>query len=395
MPRIPLFQTRIALIQAFLRRYRYDGILLNRVDNYAMATGGRLNGVNMFSDIGANALFVTRDGQPYYVGNNIEAPRQLEEELAGQNCGVIDFLWCEGSPAEAAARRFSGAVVSDDGALGKNVHADLAPLRATLTLEELEKYRALGKRAATAMTAALDAIEPGWTEGDVAARLTAEIAKQRCSAPVVLVAADDRLPRYRHPTPRVAPLLGDPASERPIQRYVMAVAGVQAEGLVCSITRFKRIGDLPPGIADAHARICGVDAAFQEATRIGRSLGDVFADGCRAYEALGFTRDEWRNHHQGGATGYGARTCKGAPGETFPVLDPSWRSELREILGADIPLGAVFAWNPSGPGVKSEDTFILDPDGKQEIVTQTPDLPQVDLARVIGRETSVIKSGIA
>jgi len=38
-----LFTVRRALLQAFLRENGYGGILLNRVDNFAMATGGKRN----------------------------------------------------------------------------------------------------------------------------------------------------------------------------------------------------------------------------------------------------------------------------------------------------------------------------------------------------------------
>jgi hypothetical protein len=38
-----LFPIRVALIKAFLNENNYEGILLSRVDDFAMATGGRRN----------------------------------------------------------------------------------------------------------------------------------------------------------------------------------------------------------------------------------------------------------------------------------------------------------------------------------------------------------------
>ena len=67
---------------------------------------------------------------------------------------------------------------------------------------------------------------------------------------------------------------------------------------------------------------------------------------------------------------------------------------VRDIAGIDVEFGHAFAWNPSAVGVKSEDTFLLLPDGGKEIVTRTPGLPEVDLALVLGRPTDVVKSGI-
>lgn len=389
-----LFQVRIALIRAFLNRHGYDGLLLSRADNFAMATGGKRNYIYTYSDIGANALFVTKIGEVFFVGDNIEATRQMAEELGSLRCGQIDYLWFEDTPAGAIRKRFSGHFASDDGSLGQNVNAMLAPLRAHLTLAELEKYRKLGARAAGAMTATLDTIQAGVTEADIAATLIAEGEKRQCHVPVFLVAADKRIARFRHPLPTRRPLLDGGMHERPVLGYVMVVGCFLCEGLVASITRFKQVGPIPSGIPEAYARVCGVDALMQEATRPGQTLGDVFGACQKAYSDMGFNPDEWHNHHQGGAAGYAGRTCKGSPGEPFKIIDPSWSDEVGEILGDKVDFGMAFAWNPSAPGVKSEDTFILMPDGTKEIVTATPSLPSVDLAPVLGRDTSVVKSAI-
>ena len=319
----------------------------------------------------------------------------MAEELGPLGCEILSYLWFESSAAEAVRRAFPGTFVSDDGSLGENVHARLAVLQALLTETELEKYRRLGRLAAEAMTATLDSITPGMPEADIAAALHAEGARRRCRMPVVLVAADERIARFRHPLPTEAPLLGGSLAERRVEGYVMLVGCFLREGLVVSMTRFKQVGPLPAGIADAFRRVCGVDALMQEATQPGKTLGDVFAVCRQAYKTLGFPENEWHNHHQGGATGYAGRTCKGAPGESFPVLDAHWPRKAAEILGFQPAFGAAFAWNPSGVGVKSEDTFLLLPDGTREIVTRTPSLPTVDLEAVLGRTSEAIKSDIA
>lgn len=390
-----LFRVRIALIEAFLRENNYDGVLLSRVDNFAMATGGKRNYVYVASDLGACSLFVTKAGEAYFVGNNIEETRVMAEELAGLDCGIRRFLWFEDSPAEVVRREFGGTLVSDDGSLGANVHDGLTYLRALLTLDELEKYRRLGRLAAEAMEATVAATHAGQAEADVAATLVAEGAKRRCIVPVALIAADERIARHRHPLPTEQPLLAPDSGETRLDGYVMIVGCFLKEGLVASMTRFKQIGDLPEGIADAYARVAGVDAVMQEASEPGETLGEVFAACQQAYADLGFPADEWHNHHQGGTAGYAGRTCKAAPGEAFPILDARWAGLVRDIAGIDVQFGHAFAWNPSAVGVKSEDTFLLLPDGGKEIVTRTPGLPEVDLAAVLGRPTDVVKSGIA
>jgi len=390
-----LFRVRIALVQAFLHENGYDGILLSRVDNFAMATGGKRNYVNFASDMGANSLFVTRDGDAYFAGNTIEEPRVMGEELQALGCESKNFLWFEDDAASVVKNAFSGTLVSDDGSLGANVNEVLAYLRALLAPGELAKYRKLGALAAESMLATLAVVEAGMSEADIAATLIAEGAKRRCMVPVALIAADERIAQFRHPLPTTGPLTQGSLKEKTVHGYVMVVGCFFREGLVTSITRFKQVGDVPANIHDAYRRVCGVDAVMQEASEPGKTLGEVF-DTCRAaYRDLGFPENEWHNHHQGGTTGYSARTAKGAPGEPFPIVDEAWSRRVKEIAGLEVSFGHAFAWNPSGVGVKSEDTFILTADGKKEIVTATPSLPAVDLDSVLGRHTAVVKSAMA
>ena len=390
-----LFRIRVALVQAFLRENKYDGILLTRTNNFAMATGGKRNYIYMFSDEGSNSLFVTKDGHVYFVGSTIEEPRVMEEELGVLGCEAKGFLWFDTNAAECVRKEFSGVLVSDDGSLGEDVNGKLSVLRSLLTTDELEKYRRLGKVAAEAMSATLEATKAGQPEADVAAKLIAEGVKRRCQVPVALVAADERIAKFRHPLPTEGLLIPGSLQERTLRGYVMVVGCFLKEGLVASITRFKKVGDIDASIPGAFARICAVDALMQEASVGGKTLGDVFAVCQKAYADYGFPVNEWHNHHQGGATGYAGRTCKGSPGSPFPILDSVWAPRVKAIAGVDVQFGNAFAWNPSGVGVKSEDTFILLPDGTQEIVTATPHLPQVDLAAVLGRKTSVTKTGIS
>ncbi|MGI6461486.1 MAG: M24 family metallopeptidase [Candidatus Hydrogenedentales bacterium] len=392
---LELFRVRIGLLQVFLKERQYDGVLLSRTDNFAMATAGKRNYVSLCSDLGASSLYVTQAGEVYFVGNNIEETRVIAEELRASGCEIRKFMWFEDAASALVQREFSGTLVSDDGSLGKNVNGEMAYIRSLLTPNELEKYRHLGKLAAETITTAVEQTEVGMVEADIAAILIGEGAKRRCQVPIALIAADRRATKFRHPLPTVAPLLPEGMRELQVRGYVMIILSLLKEGLVVSATRFKRVGDLPERIPSAYDRICGVDALIYEATEPGKTLGQVFADCQQAYNAMDFAPTEWHNHHQGGTTGYAGRTCKAAPNEPFLIFDSSWESKVRDITGIDVAFGQAFAWNPSAPGVKSEDTFLLLPDGTKEVITRTPALPRVDLTAVLGRKTDVVKSGIA
>jgi Xaa-Pro aminopeptidase len=385
-----LFRTRIALVQCFLQKHDYDAILLNRADNFAMATGGKRNFVPRFTDMGAAGLLVTRKGATHFIGNNIETTRLRDEELADWVDSYETFPWHDGDPAEALKRTTSGTVVSDDGSVGKNVNGDLALLRALLTPREFDKYRELGRRAAEAMTAAAQQVSRGMLEADVAASLHAEAARRHLGLSVCLIAADDRIARYRHPLPTVPPLLGGPAHA--VNRYVMIVGGFVSEGLVVSMTRFVAVEEMDPAVIDAMNRIASVDTILAMETRPGRNLGDLFNVACEAYPRCGFGPEEWQNHHQGGPTGYAGRTSKATPGHAFPCLDEHYTRALAELLGEDISMGVAYAWNPSAPGVKSEDTMLLHPDGTIEVVTETPAFPCALLDDIDGVPTGFRKA---
>jgi antitoxin VapB len=112
-----------------------------------------------------------------------------------------------------------------------------------------------------------------------------------------------------------------------------------------AVTRFA---ELRPPDADLSARMAAaeqVHAAMIEATRSGRTLGDVFAAAQAAYADAGHA-DEWRLHHQGGIIGYQGRERIAVPGD--PTV---------------IRAGMAFAWNPSVAGAKAEETVLLADDG--------------------------------
>ncbi|MCF6286163.1 MAG: hypothetical protein L3K26_13375 [Candidatus Hydrogenedentes bacterium] len=387
----PTLQSRLTLLQALLKNNGWNGILLNRIDNFAMLTGGARNYVSTQADLGACGIFAQDDGTVHYAGNSIEATRVMDEELPSPPFHAAPFLWCEESPASWCRANFDGVLVSDDGSLGENVDTDLAPLRSVLLPQECDAYRQLGTLAAEAVESTLRSITPGMAEYEISARLVYEGQRRGCQVPVSLVAADERITRYRHPLPTL------PASphENHVHKYVMVVVGMIRDGLSVSLTRFKQVATIPSDITDAYRRICAVDARMQEATRPEQTLGGVFAACQQAYVKFGFDKYEWHNHHQGGSTGYAGRTCKGVPGSAFPCMDTDWAATARECLGQDVALSSAFAWNPSAPGVKSEDTFLLHKDGSREIITQTPNLPRIDLSNLREDISDVVKSAMA
>jgi Xaa-Pro aminopeptidase len=211
---------------------------------------------------------------------------------------------------------------------------------------ELARYRALCREVGEALTDAALGADPGDTERSVAARLAGDLVARGIDPLVTLVAGRARL-GHRHPLPTDSPL-GD--------RAMLVVCG-RRHGLIANATRWVRFAPADPAETDAARRILRVEAAFLDATVPGVTLGEVFAAGIAAYAANGFSTDEWRRHHQGGAAGYAGRDPRAMPG-IADVLQPR----------------QAFAWNPTAPGAKVEDTVLVGPDGI-EVLTLDPRWP--------------------
>jgi Xaa-Pro aminopeptidase len=339
-------------VNAFLDAKGFDALLLARSDSFAWFTCGGHSYVNTAAETGVGALLIHRD-RKLLITNNVEKPRLLEEELAGQGFQVEAPLWAEDALGAALARVAPGEKIASDVPLPglTECAADIARLRWSLTPEEGERYRALGREVGEALGSAAMSVSPGMTEHEVAAAIAQAHLARGVAPVVILVAADDRLLKYRHPIP----------TGNQVRRSVMLVACGRRHGLIVSATRIVHFGALPADLRRKHDAVMAVDVAFNANTRIGQRIGDIFKAGLEAYAAQGFP-DEWKLHHQGGPTGYAARDYR-ATAQVADLVLPN----------------QAFAWNPSIAGTKSEDTLIATERGP-EIISASPGFPARDVS---------------
>jgi hypothetical protein len=104
-----------------------------------------------------------------------------------------------------------------------------------------------------------------------------------------------------------------------------------------------------------------IEAQALNLCQAGTSLDAVYHALAQAYQQHGYA-NAIREHHQGGTTGYLAREIVANPTTT-------------DTLIAGIPV----AWNPSLPGAKVEDTFVILKDGTLENLTFDPNWPSVEV----------------
>jgi antitoxin VapB len=335
-------------LHALLDAEGLDAVVLRRPGNAAWYSGGGRTHILAVQESGVAAIVVRRDGDEVVTAVN-EAPRLQAEELAGLDARFTVLPW----NADLANALPAGDTIGVDGPFPgcRDVSGLVEAARRALTGPELDRFRAVARDAAEAMTDACFSLGPDDTEFDAAAAVGVALVERGIDPIVLLVAGEERLPLHRHPLPTTAPL----------GRLAMLVACARRHGLIASLTRFVAFGPLPPERADAHARLLYVDAAFNSATAPGTRVGDVFAAGVAAYADHGFGADEWQLHHQGGPTGYEPRDY---------LADATAEAVVEERQA--------FAWNPSVSSLKSEDTIVARHEGP-EILSVDPRWPTSDV----------------
>jgi Xaa-Pro aminopeptidase len=318
-----------ARLASFCDARGVDGIWIRRRANVAWLAGGADVHCNSASELGVASILWTREKKSV-LASSIEEARLRAEELGSEwELAVTPWWLGEAAPSGAYATDWPDDVLCD--------------LRAPLTAREVGTARALGADAADVVCRLMHDVRPGWSEHEAAGELTARLAERGIAAPVVLVAADERADRFRHPIPTALRCV----------RKLMVVLCAERRGLIVALTRLVHFGPLPEELDRKHDAVCRVDAALHAATRPGARWCDLLAVAQRAYAEKGFD-GEWKLHHQGGPMGYAPRDFLATPSETRRVVE-------RQLAG----------WNPSITGTKSEDTIL----SSGEVLTSMRDWP--------------------
>ncbi|SHH50451.1 M24 family metallopeptidase [Halobaculum gomorrense] len=332
-------------LERFLAEEGYEAVWFARPNAFAWLTGGD-NWVDASADMGDAAAGYLGDGEWTVVTNNIEAERLTAEELPAElSMSVAADDWYESSLGQSVAAR-SPTPAAADFDVPRLESVDPTRLRLRLGEDDLAAYRDLGREVALAVETVCRELQPEDTEHEVAAGLRISLAGRNIDAPVVLVGGGERAPEYRHPTPTDA-ALGE---------YALVIVTARRGGLHASCTRTVAF-DPPEWLAERHRAAQRVETRALAATReaAGRddgTAGDVFAAIREAYAEEGYD-GEWREHHQGGATGYAGREWFAAPDSDAPVASE-----------------AAYAWNPTVRGAKSEDTAYVTDDAV-EVLTDS------------------------
>ncbi|MDW8425486.1 MAG: M24 family metallopeptidase [Meiothermus sp.] len=319
----------LARLRAWMKNQGFERFFVQQPENFAWLTGGGDNTVVTFRPVAA-WLEVTPETVRLHA-SQIEAERLLDEETPGLE--VLRYPWYSPPAPQGPC----------------DLEHDLTPLRLVLSPEEQARYRALGREASMALGESLRFADPGWSEYDLAGAISEELLAKGIQPLVLLVAGEERLFRYRHPIP----------TRRPLGRLFMGVVCGRRHGLIANVSRLRSFGHSEA--ASLHTQVCQVEAAALDASRPGATLGEVLEQIRLAYGRMG-RAEEFENHHQGGLTGYKSREVLARPGNP-----------------TRLEVGMALAWNPSLPGAKVEDTFLLGETGLENL-THDPTWPTLEVA---------------
>lgn len=344
------FEKRLNKLRELIQAEGADAARLTLQKNISWLIGGRTH-VNTASEPACCQVFVTRD-ECVLIANNIECRRLLEEEIGfaegeGGLTRAEQWNWFEQPAAlNAIVQRLSSGkakVVTD-----AELEGALLKLRATFEPVELDRLREFGRLTADAIDQAAMAVERGDTEFKIAAKLAYHCLERGLEPIVNLIAADERILSRKHPLP----------TDKSVDRCAMLVVCARKEGVIFSATRMVHFGRPSDSLSRLQRAVAEIDARIIDATRPGVTLAELYEKLRMFYRDAGYEQ-AYRDHHQGGLTGFATRERLALPAETLAV-----------------EAGQMYAWNPSLPGVKSEDTIWI---GEEmgEILTASAEFPRI------------------
>lgn len=333
---------KLGRVQALLRERDLDAVILKKGANIAWAIGGRAH-VPTTLELACMDLVIHRDGIEV-ITNKIEADRLKVEELSGiEKITVIN--WFEGRDGQLP----QGERVGIDGPdpVRVNLSNEIETLRRDLNEDEVKRFREICTDSAIVLGSAMRDAKKGMSEVELAGLIAKECWERDLEPVVLLVAGEERLPKFRHPLPTTLPL----------GSRFMGVICARRKGLIASVTRIASFTKIDSETHHWYERLLDVERVFINESKVGAKLSDVVVKGIAEYRVQGFDSEEWTRHHQGGPTGYLPRD--------FPAHEKTER-----VITAQNAL----AWNPSGKGLKVEDTILSTATGP-EVLTIDPEWP--------------------
>jgi Xaa-Pro aminopeptidase len=341
---------KLALLREALAQAGAGAIRLRGEDWFAWATAGGTPLAPAGQENGTAGLLVSAD-EACVLTDESEADRLRQEELPpGFTFHIAP--WTEPELHETYVLGAAGgrAVLSDRPHNGDQpLPASLKLRRMVLGAEEQERYRQLAKESAAAVGEALRSARPDWTEYQLAGEGARALLRRGIQPALVLAAGERRSRQWRRPTP----------SHETLGPRATLSCCARRHGLVARLSRSVSFGPAPA----EQDELLRLEATGLDAVRPGQSLAAVYHAFEAAYRHAN-RPDAIRERRQGGITGYQACELAASPS-----------------TATGLETGMALAFNPGFDGVHVEDTFLLGPNGLENLTLD----PQWPAATIGGR----------
>jgi Xaa-Pro aminopeptidase len=348
-------------VREYLRRKGLDGLLISTREQFAWVTGGGDSHVVFNSNLGFGTLVITRD-KAYLVAHSMDAQRLFAEQVAGQDYELVVMRWYEGDVRQKALELAGKKVAADTDFPGTlNVYDDLVDLHYPMTDLEMERVRWLAAETDRLYTRFAETVKPGETEQEIAARFHAAHLAAGMQVDVLIVGSDERCFQYRHPIP----------TEKKLERYLMLHTAARRWGLHCNLTRFIHFGPPSTQIRKVYDAAAAVEARVFQLLEPGLPFADILKAQKAWYVEQGFP-EEWRNHFQGGPTGYiivdGGRCLTdkvvqvNQPYEWFITVTGTKMGELSLMTANGLEISSYLSSTWPGMTIQTEKSSISVPD---------------------------------
>lgn len=326
------FQLKLGRIYQLMETKGYGAVVIGTQTNFSWLTSGGTSRVLLTTDTAAVCLVITNQ-ERYVVAYTMDGPRNLEEELEGMGFQPAFRKWIDEPLEEVVLNLIDGRRFLTDGPLGSEPGQPEAfyQVHYPLTEGDMARYREVDTIAEKLMRKVVDQTRPGMLETDVEAMMMCEYAKAGYFPIVLLVGSDERLFKYRHMIPQ----------PKRIENYLMIVIAFRKYGLNAVLTRSVYFGNtLPTEIADKFEAASIIEANCIAHSTPGTKFESILAMQKELYAEVGYP-EEWKNHFQGGITGY-------VVNDSSLCFNPS----------ATMVKNQTFNWFITITGVNTEDTYL-------------------------------------
>jgi Xaa-Pro dipeptidase len=338
-------------VRYFLNEYRLDALILSRRENFAWFTCGSDSTLALSWPEGGATLVIT-PVKKYLVAYSTDIAHFMEEEVRGQGFEAIAPRPYTGSTIGEIEKLISGRRTASDMPLpGAKVMAEeIIRLHYPLTRHEIARYHEVGSESGEVMQTVATELQPGESELQIAGRLLKAYKERGFHIHVLLVGADARVARHRHPFPTFNRL----------DKYALLAMAVSKYGLHVLCSRMVHFGSPPSELVDKHRAVATIHAHMVANCVPGNPFAELHALQRRLFDELGYP-DEWNRHFQGGMTGYN-------------LVDASFLTDPKRSAES----GQAFGWFITITGVKTEETCVI-AGGSAQILSYSPDWPTISI----------------